>query len=181
MGYISKVAHSVKMENVIRLYASQKKIVGRMFSCPFHGADIHPSAVISSNNKWTCFTCNEHGDAVDFVSKLFNIPLKDAADRLNADFNLGLSASTCCTPAEITREQNRLKERAERKEKLEKRFNEYAQLLREYRKVIIKFAPKTFQDLNDLDSRYVVATKNIDALEHRLSEIDDELIRLKCG
>ena len=33
-----------------------------MYSCPWHGADVHPSLRIdSAKQKWLCFACNRHG------------------------------------------------------------------------------------------------------------------------
>ena len=45
--------------------------------CPFHN-DRHPSLYVADNHYY-CFTCGEHGDVIDFVSKLFHLSLYDAA------------------------------------------------------------------------------------------------------
>ena len=179
MGYISEVAARVDMVSVIRRYSPHSKINGRQFSCPFHGDDAHPSASIYGDNKWTCFTCNEHGDAVDFVAKIANCSLKEAADILNQEFSLGLSAATCSTPAEIKRERNLVKEKQMKKEKLEKQYLAGAKKAREYRRAIVRYAPSSMQEMDHLDPRYVVAIKNIDAIDYRLEQIENALQALK--
>lgn len=179
MGYIKQVSEAVSMEDVIRYYARDKKIIGRQFSCPFHGEDVHPSAVIMPDNRWRCFTCNEHGDAVDFVAKMFGCSLMEAANRLNEDFNLGLSSSTCCTPAEMTKERQEVDRKKAYKEKLEKSYLEYAERLRDYQVAITRYEPKNPQELAHPDPRYVMAIKNIDFLKYRMDEIDDKLFSLK--
>ena len=54
--------------------------------CPFHN-DRHPSLYVADNHYY-CFACGEHGDVIDFVSKLFQLSLYDAARKLAADFHL---------------------------------------------------------------------------------------------
>ena len=48
-----------------------------MALCPFHN-DRHPSLYVADDHYY-CFACGEHGDVIDFVSKLFHLSLYDAA------------------------------------------------------------------------------------------------------
>lgn len=48
-----------------------------MALCPFHN-DRHPSLYVADDH-YHCFACGEHGDVIDFVSKLFHLSLYDAA------------------------------------------------------------------------------------------------------
>ena len=57
-----------------------------MALCPFHN-DRHPSLYVADDH-YHCFACGEHGDVIDFVSKLFHLSLYDAAQKLAADFHL---------------------------------------------------------------------------------------------
>ena len=62
--------------------------VGRngMACCPFHD-DRHPSMKV--DKRFHCFACQADGDAVDFVSRLFGLPSKEAAMKLADDFGIG--------------------------------------------------------------------------------------------
>ena len=57
-----------------------------MALCPFHN-DRHPSLYVADDHYY-CFACGEHGDVIDFVSKLFGLSLIQAAQKLAADFGL---------------------------------------------------------------------------------------------
>ena len=54
--------------------------------CPVHN-DRHPSLYVADDHYY-CFACGAHGDVIDFVSKLFQLSLYDAARKLAADFHL---------------------------------------------------------------------------------------------
>ena len=56
--------------------------------CPFHG-DTHPS-VSFKGGRFRCWSCGASGDALDYVSRLFDLDMVRAAAKLNADFCLGL-------------------------------------------------------------------------------------------
>lgn len=56
--------------------------------CPFH-ADGHPSMKIYRHDKgYYCFTCQEGGDVVKFVGKLFRLRNEEACKKLIEDFSL---------------------------------------------------------------------------------------------
>ena len=72
--------------------------------CPFHN-DRHPSMKV--DEKFYCFGCGAHGDAIDFVSKFFSMTLKEAALKIIDDFGYGEDArlpafSKPCTPKVVT-------------------------------------------------------------------------------
>ena len=46
-----------------------------------------PSLYVADDH-YHCFACGEHGDVIDFVSKLFHLSLYDAVQKLAADFHL---------------------------------------------------------------------------------------------
>lgn len=46
----------------------------KMICCPFHN-DKHPSMKV--DRRYYCFGCGEHGDAIDFVAKYYDLSLKD--------------------------------------------------------------------------------------------------------
>ena len=56
-----------------------------MAVCPFHN-DKNPSMKVDM--RFHCFACQADGDAVDFVSRLFGLPSKEAAMKLADDFGI---------------------------------------------------------------------------------------------
>lgn len=57
-----------------------------MTCCPFH-EDRHPSLKLNEDF-FHCFGCGASGDVIDFTARLFGISLKDAAEKLAADFSI---------------------------------------------------------------------------------------------
>lgn len=53
--------------------------------CPFHG-DRTPSLKLDA--RFHCFGCGADGDAVDFVSRLFSLPVREAAEKIARDFGI---------------------------------------------------------------------------------------------
>ena len=59
-----------------------------MVKCPFH-EDHNPSMKVDF--RFHCFGCGVDGDVIDFTAKLFQLSLRQAAEKLASDF--GLSAT----------------------------------------------------------------------------------------
>ena len=61
--------------------------VGRngMAVCPFHN-DKNPSMKV--DKRFHCFACQADGDVIDFVSRLFGLPSKEAAMKIADDFGI---------------------------------------------------------------------------------------------
>ena len=49
--------------------------------CPFHSEN-KPSFFIFTDNRFHCFSCGEHGDAVDFLQRLYRLDFKGALNWL---------------------------------------------------------------------------------------------------
>ena len=58
-----------------------------MALCPFHD-DHNPSMKL--DERFHCFSCGEDGDVIDFTAKLFNLSLREAAEKLLADCGNGV-------------------------------------------------------------------------------------------
>ena len=56
-----------------------------MTRCPFH-EDHNPSMKV--DDRFYCFGCGTSGDVIDFTARLFGISLKNAAQKLSADFGI---------------------------------------------------------------------------------------------
>lgn len=65
-----------------------------MARCPFHD-DHNPSMKL--DERFHCFGCGEDGDVIDFTAKYFNLSLREAAEKLLADFGNGVELPA--TPA----------------------------------------------------------------------------------
>lgn len=61
-----------------------------MTCCPFH-KDRHPSLKLNEDY-FFCFGCGASGDVIDFTARLFGISLKDATEKLAADFGISADA-----------------------------------------------------------------------------------------
>lgn len=87
----SRIVESVPMATVAERYGFDVNRAGDML-CPFH-SDTHPSLHVYPDSRgWWCFVCNEGGDVIDFVKKLYHINAQQAAIRIDNDFHLGLTA-----------------------------------------------------------------------------------------
>ena len=101
-----------------------------MICCPFH-ADRNPSMKVDF--RFHCFGCGADGDVIDLTAKLFQLSLRQAAEKLAADFGLsatGNSPRFLCKPVEKPLSP---------KEQLYKILCSYRSLLANWR---IAYAPK---------------------------------------
>ena len=85
MNLFEIVKYGVSCREAAERYGVEVNHYG-MALCPFHN-DRHPSLYVADDH-YHCFACGEHGDVIDFVSKLFRLSLYDAAQQLAADFHL---------------------------------------------------------------------------------------------
>ena len=129
--------------------------------CPFHN-DRHPSLYVADDHYY-CFACGEHGDVIDFVSKLFQLSLYDAARKLAADFHLSpdkppsaaaLHAKRIRTEAQQLRENERL---------CFSILSDYAHVLRDWK---VRYAPQSPAEAPD--ERFVEACHKLDEVEYYL-------------
>ena len=79
------VKENVNLREAAELYGIDVNRYGKAL-CPFHN-DRHPSLYVADDHYY-CFACGEHGDVIDFVSRLFQLSPYDAARKLMADFHL---------------------------------------------------------------------------------------------
>ena len=76
MNCFQNVKYGVSCREAAERYGVEVNYHG-MALCPFHN-DRHPSLYVADDHYY-CFACGEHGDVIDFVSKLFRLSLYDAA------------------------------------------------------------------------------------------------------
>ena len=84
MNVFEAVKPVVTTKQAAEMYGILVKRNG-MARCPFHN-DKNPSMKV--DKRFHCFGCQADGDAIDFVAKLFGLPVRDAAIKLADDFGI---------------------------------------------------------------------------------------------
>ena len=111
-----------------------------MAVCPFHN-DKNPSMKV--DKRFHCFACQADGDAVDFVSRLFGLPSREAAVKIANDFGIGYdSGRKPSVRARIREPTPEQKYRAE-ETRCCKVLTDYYHLLREWKE---QYAPQQPED-----------------------------------
>ena len=160
MSIFETVKNSVNLREAAQLYGIEVNRYG-MALCPFHN-DRHPSLYIA-DDYYYCFACGEHGDVIDFVSRLFQLSLYDAALKLIADFHLDpdkpptmavLQAKRIRTEAQKFRAQERLCFFV---------LSEYCDRLQEWKKTYAPCAPN-----EPIHDRFAEACHKLDYVEYLL-------------
>ena len=160
MNLFEIVKYGVSCREAAERYGVEVNHYG-MALCPFHN-DRHPSLYVADDH-YHCFACGEHGDVIDFVSKLFRLSLYDAAQKLAADFPLtpdkppsaaALHAKRIRTEAQQLRENERLCFSV---------LSDYARVLRSWK---VQYAPQSPAEAPD--ERFIEACHNLDQTEYYL-------------
>lgn len=90
MDVYQEIKERVPMEDAAKYYGFAVDRSRRIL-CPFHN-DSHPSLQLYKNGRgWWCYVCDTGGSVIDFVSKLYSLGPREAAEKLNQDFGLGLA------------------------------------------------------------------------------------------
>ncbi len=84
MNIFKTVKSSVTTRQAAERYGIRVNRNG-MARCPFHN-DQTPSMKV--DERFHCFGCQADGDVIDFVGRLFDLPVKDAAVKLADDFGI---------------------------------------------------------------------------------------------
>ena len=84
MNVFEAIKGNVTTRQAAEMYGIRVNRYG-MAVCPFHN-DKNPSMKVDM--RFHCFACQADGDAVDFVSRLFGLPSKEAAMKIADDFGI---------------------------------------------------------------------------------------------
>ena len=99
MNVFEAVKQTVTTRQAAEMYGIRVNRHG-MAVCPFHN-DRNPSMKV--DKRFHCFACQADGDAVDFVSRLFGLPSREAAIKLADDFGIPYDSrqkpSVTCWPS----------------------------------------------------------------------------------
>lgn len=139
MNVFEAVKGNVTTRQAAEMYGIKVNRNG-MAVCPFHN-DKNPSMKV--DKRFHCFACQTDGDAVDFVSRLFGLPCKEAAMKLADDFGISYDSRQKPTVRphirEPTAEQIFQKEEA----RCFRVLSDYFHLLRRWER---QYAPKQPED-----------------------------------
>ena len=158
MNVFETVKTSVNTREAAEHYGIEVNRYGKAL-CPFHN-DRNPSMNVYDDH-YHCFACGEHGDVIDLVANLYNLPLYEAANKLAYDFGILQDKPPTKTMQEKlnkTSEAQRLKEN----EKLcFSALLAYMKLLQEWK---VLYAPRTPEDKHH--DRFVQACHGLDYIEY---------------
>ncbi len=157
-----------------------------MICCPFHNDD-SPSLKLYDDHFY-CFGCGEHGDVIDFVSKLFSLSPKEAAERLAYDFGISYDRGDPIDTSKYRKDSILRKIRASQEKDKENHvynvLSSYFRLLQDWKR---DFAPSSPND--KVDPRFVEALTKSAYIEHLLDRMisggkeeiitDNEIVRIE--
>ena len=156
MNQFESVKAAVPLRQAAENYGLELRRNG-MTCCPFH-EDAHPSLKLNEDY-FFCFGCGASGDVIDFTARLFGISLKDAAEKLTADF--GISADI--KPIAIRQNPSRLDEL-----RCRRALTDYLHLLKKWK---TQYAPNTPED--SLDDHFVESCQQYDRIAGLLEMLDE--------
>ncbi len=152
------VKQSVSAREAAQMYGIEIRRNG-MACCPFHD-DKNPSMKL--DRRFHCFGCGADGDAIDFTARLFQLSLKEAAEKLAQDFGL-------IYDGQAPPRRNYIRQKSE-EQKFKENHQRCFRVLSDYYQVLKKweteFAPKTPEE--DLHPCFVETMNQKDYLEYLL-------------
>ena len=154
------VKENINLREAAELYGIDVNRYGKAL-CPFHN-DRHPSLYVADDHYY-CFACGEHGDVIDFVSKLFRLSLYDAAQQVAADFHLTPDKPPSAAALHAKRVQTEAQQLRENERLCFSVLSDYASVLRDWK---VRYAPKSPAD--PIHLRFVETCHELDRTEYYL-------------
>ena len=154
------VKENVNLREAAELYGIDVNRYGKAL-CPFHN-DRNPSLYVADDHYY-CFACGEHGDVIDFVSKLFRLSLYDAAQKLAADFHLTPDKPPSAAALHAKRIRTEVQQLMENERLCFSVLSDYARVLRDWK---ANCAPQLPAEVPD--ERFVEACHKLDEVEYYL-------------
>ena len=165
MNPFETVKQNTSARQVAEFYGAKINKNG-MCQCPFH-SDKTPSMKI--DERYYCFGCQETGDAIDYVSKLFNIGLRDAAIKICEDMSLEYDKTTQKTkPANrpIRQQKSEAQIFAEAQKYIFKVLSDFRNMLKKWKK---EYEPRSPDE--EFHPHFVEALQEIDSVEYHLDTL----------
>ena len=159
MNVFEVVKQTVTTRQAAEMYSIRVSRNG-MAVCPFHN-DRNPSMKV--DRRFHCFACQADGDAVDFVSRLFGLPSKEAAMKLANDFGISYDSRQKPSSRPKIREPTPEQKYQQEESRCYKVLTEYFHLLRKWKQ---QYAPK--QPEEEWHSLFVEAMQRESHVEYLL-------------
>ena len=137
MNLFQNVKHGMNCRETAERYGVFVNRQGKAL-CPFHN-DRHPSLYVADDHYY-CFACGEHGDVIDFVSRLFQLSPYDAARKLMADFHLSPDKPPSAAALHAKRIRTEAQQLMENERLCFSVLSDYARVLRRWK---VQYAPKS--------------------------------------
>ena len=128
-----------------------------MAVCPFHN-DKNPSMKL--DRRFHCFGCGADGDVIGFAQRLFDLPAREAARKLAADFGISFDEKQPVRRAPVKTRQRQQREEEQQTVGL---LTDYLHLLKHWQTV---YAPKTMEA--PWDPHFVEAMQHRQQVEEAL-------------
>ena len=154
------VKENVNLREAAELYGIDVNRYGKAL-CSFHN-DRHPSLYVADDHYY-CFACGEHGDVIDFVSRLFQLSPYDAARKLMADFHLSPDKPPSAAAIHAKHIRTEAQQLMENERLCFSVLSDYARVLREWK---VRYAPQSPDA--PVHSRFVEACHKLDETEYYL-------------
>ena len=165
MSPFEAVKQNTSARQVAEFYGAKVNKNG-MCQCPFHN-DKTPSMKI--DDRFYCFGCHETGDAIDYVSKLFGIGLREAAIKICEDLSLEYDKTTQKTrPVNrpIRPQKSEAQIFAEAQKYIYKVLSDFHGMLKKWKK---EYEPRSPDE--EFHPRFVEALQEIDRVEYHLDTL----------
>ena len=140
MNVFEAVKPNISTRQAAEMYGIKVNRNG-MAVCPFHN-DKNPSMKVDM--RFHCFACQADGDAVDFVSRLYGLPCKEAAMKLADDFGISYDSRQKPSVRAKIREPTPEQKYQGEEHQCYKVLTDYFHLLREWES---EYAPKQPDDV----------------------------------
>ena len=175
---VQTIKDRLTMREVLERYGYTADRKG-FICCPFH-SEKTPSMKVYEKD-YHCFGCQEHGDVITFVQKLFGLSFQDTLRKIDTDFSLGLPIGeridkrrqTDMARQSFLRKQEQKKKEEEHEKYLTAWLDAHSELIRLERQKI-DYRPKSVCD--ELHPKFIEALQNIEYAKYRLGCMEEELM-----
>lgn len=176
---VQTIKDRLTMRDVLGYYGYQPNRAG-FLCCPFHNEKTPSMKVFDKD--YHCFGCNQHGDVITFVQKLFGLSFPDTLKKIDTDFNLGLFEHISNRKRlDISRQSyQRKKERERQKQEIEDVKNRYWDIFGEWVRLDRNkslYAPKTPDE--ELHPLFIEALQKLAYQEYLLDCAESEVYEIE--
>ena len=170
MSIYKTVKAAVSTRDAAEFYGFSVNRYGKM-RCPFHD-DRNPSMKV--DERFYCFGCQETGDMIDFVARIFHLSPYEAARKLMADFQIDPNTPPA---AEIPAIRMQIQE-YQAEEQCIRAPVEYEALLKQDKE---RFAPAITDET--WHERFITSIRMLPEIDHYLSDLycGDPVIRKRTA